>query len=153
MFLLHYWHNVFITVCFWINIPCPSLKYLQENLSWWWSHTTSAASTPKMDINYRILILFQHCRNSVVTILGILTGFVHVSFACLCSTESLLIVCGNIHQEVRTRDVEERVFGRWWGKKGSSMLGTDPYSRIDCHSIPNWRRTCMHKAREADLTL
>lgn len=28
----------------------------------------------------------------------------------------------------------------------SSMLGTDPYSRIHCHSIPNWRGTCMHTA-------
>lgn len=64
------------------------------------------------------------------------------------TTTSLLIICGIILQEVWTREVGERVLVSWWmkKKKESSMLGTDPYSWIHCHSIPNWRRTCMHTA-------
>lgn len=39
------------------------------------------------------------------------------------------------------------------GGGASIMLGTDPYSRIHCHTISSWKRTCMRAAREADLTL
>lgn len=43
-------------------------------------HINRVSSTPKLDINYRIMMLFQRWSNSTVTILGVLRGFVHVSF-------------------------------------------------------------------------
>lgn len=148
-----------LATCFPISTPCHSFKYLfWRDSSWCWGRNTS--------------IMYPAHRNWI-SITGLWCVILaleefnccysqRIERICLCCLPRLSVRHNNISANYlwyyRWGSANWRGRGKGYSGAGvggekrekkaeeSSMLGTDPYSRIHCHSIPNWRGTCMHTA-------